>query len=856
MQPLRLLLFFFAIFIFSYSFAQTEQSNILLIIADDLGIDVMNGYQQNEQMPTTPNLDQLRENGLTFTNTWATPQCTPTRAAILSGKYGINTGVMRPPGNLDLEHTSLFSKIKEVTNNKYATALIGKWHISNPVDYEHPEQHGVDHYEGLFTASVDDYYDWEKVTNGEISQVEEYVTTHLTDAAIDWIKEQNQPWLLTLSHAAPHSPFHVPPAGLYSVESTSGQLNKYLAAIEAMDHEIGRLLESLEKVMLENTTIIFVGDNGTPERVLQNYPSGHAKGTLYEGGIRVPMIFSGKQVSRVGEQEDGLSQTTDLYATILELVGYQLQGGIHNSLSLKAALACEDQVNRKYNYTDYEDGNELAWAIRNEQYKLIQYEEGSEEFFDLSDNILENENLIDQLTTEQELIKEELSQEVQVIRNAWSCNDGIQNGEEAGIDDCNDTCTDDNSLSTENIGCCAMPEYPSVYYESIENDKRLIYTNDFPNHNYCFNPNLIPEPTYYLFSIDQNPQLTPETTPMVRANGRPARYFGVAKNGVIMAPAPAQPFIFENPNTGQFNWDWVFEPTNNQGNGRGLVALDCASAHTGPQGYHYHGDMYEYLENLISGITESSSVSQQIHIGWAADGFPILYRFGPDENGQLKELLPSYQLRTGERPGDGITEPCGAYNGKYTRDYEYICGKGDLDECNGLQREIIIETAEGMQTFDYFYVISATFPQIPRCLMGNVSADFDNSSPALTGIDNDGDGFLSQFDCNDDDANINPNAMEITGNEVDENCDGLLTSTKQIEEFNISISPNPSSGNIHIQSKEATHLSVQLYASNGTLLSSKKQQQFIDFQRLNAGIYILKITVNRTKSFSTKVIVQ
>ncbi|MEL6945339.1 MAG: sulfatase-like hydrolase/transferase [Bacteroidota bacterium] len=150
-------------------FLSFAQSNVLLIIADDLGIDVMNGYQENERMPVTPHLDQLRQNGLTFTNTWATPQCTPTRAAILSGKYGIKTGVMRPPGNLDLEHQSLFSKIKEATNEQYATALIGKWHISSPVDYEHPAQHGVDHYEGLFTSSVEDYYDWEKVTNGEVN---------------------------------------------------------------------------------------------------------------------------------------------------------------------------------------------------------------------------------------------------------------------------------------------------------------------------------------------------------------------------------------------------------------------------------------------------------------------------------------------------------------------------------------------------------------------------------------------------------------------------------------------------------------------------------------------------------------
>jgi arylsulfatase A-like enzyme len=188
-------------FILSFSQAITQQStpNILLIIADDLGIDAIEGFGLDTETPNTPNLDMLRANGLSFVNTWATPQCTPTRAAIMSGKHGIKTGVMRPPGNLDLVHESIFDHINENSESDYATAVIGKWHISNPVDYNHPMQHGIDHYEGVFTAAVEDYYNWEKIENGEVTQVEEYVTTNFTNAAIDWIGEQDQPWFLWLS---------------------------------------------------------------------------------------------------------------------------------------------------------------------------------------------------------------------------------------------------------------------------------------------------------------------------------------------------------------------------------------------------------------------------------------------------------------------------------------------------------------------------------------------------------------------------------------------------------------------------------------------------------------------------------
>lgn len=755
------------------SYSQQAQPNILLVIADDMGVDVTNGYQTNGTMPSTPTIDSLREHGVTYKNTWSAPTCTPTRASIMSGKNGIKTGALSVPGNLDVADVSVFSMIDQLTNDAYSSAVIGKWHISSPVDYTHPSQHNVDHYEGLFTGAVSDYYSWNKVTNGTLSTVNEYVTTHLTDSAIDWVGNQNQPWILWMAHVAPHTPFHTPPAGLYSTTSTAGQLNKYIAAIEAMDHEIGRLIGSLDEETLANTIIIFIGDNGTPAQVVQYFDSDHAKGSLYEGGIRVPMIVSGKGVSRINEEEEGLTHVADVYATVLELTGNQLSGGINNSLSLKPSFSCVDMIDREFLYTDYESNNVESWAIRNSQYKLIEDENGNQQFYDLIADLQEQTNLITSLTTAQQTVLTALEDEATVIRAGWSCNDGIQNGTETTLDDCNDNCTGDNSTSTGNIGCCEIPLSPSVYYEFVESGERHIYTNDFPNHEYCYNPNNVPAETYYDFGIALNPSFAADTSILLKPNGRPDRYFGVAKNGVIFAPAPAAPFIFENTNTGQYNWDWVFEATNNQGSGMGVVSLDCASAHTGPQGYHYHGNMFQYLETIIPGITTAIiPPTEPIHIGWAADGFPILYRFGPDADGNIKELLPGFQLRSGLRTGNGIGAPCGPYSGKYTNDYEYICGKGELDECNGMHADITLATAEGETTFDYFYVITATFPQISRCLLGTPSPDFKNNATKLTGVDADDDGFLAAYDCDDTDALINPLAQEIFGNTIDEDCDG------------------------------------------------------------------------------------
>ncbi|OJJ23084.1 hypothetical protein BKI52_01670 [marine bacterium AO1-C] len=284
-------------------------------------------------------------------------------------------------------------------------------------------------------------------------------------------------------------------------------------------------------------------------------------------------------------------------------------------------------------------------------------------------------------------------------------------------------CPNDNSTSTTNTGCSTNPTITSQYNESVAGNVRTIVSNTYPNHKYSTTSTLTPIDR--TLTVDATPAIATSTTSVLN-EGRPARYFGVALNGVLIAPAPAEPFIFTNTQTGEFNWDWVFEPTTNQGSGRDMVALDCASAHQGPQGYHYHGNMFEYAELLLPGVSGSTVPTQVVQVGWASDGFPIIYRYGPDASGNLKLLTPSYRVKEGLRPGDGVSEPCGSYNGKYTNDYEYVEGLGDLDACNGIARNITLTTVDGTKTFSYFYVITDSFPQIGRCLSGTPSKDFEN----------------------------------------------------------------------------------------------------------------------------------
>ena len=226
----------------------------------------------------------------------------------------------------------------------------------------------------------------------------------------------------------------------------------------------------------------------------------------------------------------------------------------------------------------------------------------------------------------------------------------------------------------------------------------------FPNRN---NPNAI-APQRYEFRVPANPKPSEPQKPSSPREAPRGMLFGVALNGVVFDPGTAE-FWRDDPSLG-----WRMEAIGGPRN----LGLDRHHAHVQPSGaYHYHGVPTGLIEKL-GGV----NAKQPLLIGWAADGFPIYsplsYRVADDPKSGMKVLKSSYQLRKGSRPPQPDA-PGGAHDGAYTRDFEYVAGSGDLDECNG-RVGVTPEYPDGT----YYYVITEQFPFVPRLFRGEPDESF------------------------------------------------------------------------------------------------------------------------------------
>jgi arylsulfatase A-like enzyme len=315
--------------------AGPQRPNVVLIITDDVGYGDIGSYGAPDIK--TPNIDRLAKEGVKLTDFYAAPLCTPTRAALITGRYQQRVSLERALASqgaaLDQGlATTGRSLPRLLKDNGYATALIGKWHLGFKPEFG-PNAHGFDYFFGFLSGFIDFYTH----TRGDgaadlfenTTPVQEtgYMTDLITARAVQFIERSaTRPFFVEVAYNAAHWPFQ--PPDHYSRAPNNGAFQgpadnppatrkDYAAMLERADDAVGQILKTLEKLALvQNTLVIFTNDNGG-EWLSRNAPLFHRKDTLWEGGIRVPAIFrwpgqlpAGRTISQVGI-------TMDLTASIL-----------------------------------------------------------------------------------------------------------------------------------------------------------------------------------------------------------------------------------------------------------------------------------------------------------------------------------------------------------------------------------------------------------------------------------------------------------------------------------------------------------------------------------------------------------
>ena len=383
-----------------------RKPNIILIMADDLGYSDLSCY--GNKRFTTPNIDALADAGIRFSDFHSNGAvCSPTRAALMTGRYqqrcgveGVVTAKSHRHTGMALQETTIAEVLKSAG---YKTALFGKWHLGYDVKFN-PKKQGFDEFIGFVSGNVDyhshidqeGHEDWWK--NETLKPEHGYTTDLITEHGIRFINaNKDRPFFLYLPHEAPHSPYQGRDdkadrtiGGKFPIPgSRKDQLGAYKEMVQAMDEGVGRIVTTVKKLGLEqNTFIFFCSDNGANPRGSNAPLNGH-KGSLWEGGHRVPAIAVWPDRIKPATKTDQTAMTMDLFATIASIAQAPLPAGLElDGINLKNVLT----FNKKL------PARTLFWragkkkAARKGKWKLL-IQADSIALYDLTDDIAEQNNL-------------------------------------------------------------------------------------------------------------------------------------------------------------------------------------------------------------------------------------------------------------------------------------------------------------------------------------------------------------------------------------------------------------------------------------------------------------------------------
>lgn len=406
--------------------SESRRPNIVFVLADDFGVDMAGAYGEGTDPPCTPVIDGLAAEGMLFRNAWVNPVCSPTRAAVLTGRYGFRTGVGATLSNQDPGLALSELTVPEMLTG-YDSTCTGKWHLQGNLGNSHPNDSGFAHYAGGLRGALPDYSAWPKVTDGQASQSTTYATTDTADEAIAAIQSMQEPWFLYVSFNAIHTPFHEPEASLCgravcphtwcdNLPASPDEADLAKAMTEAMDAAVGRILAELD-VVDPDAYVVFMGDNGTPRAVSQDpFIAEHAKGSLYEGGVNVPLIVRGPGVAAA--ECGALVSGVDLFATFAELA--RVRATADDSVSMVPYFSDPSLALRETVYAETFTPNggppaEHRRAIRNARYKLIRQTGEPDELYDLDVDGFETTDLFPSMNAAQQAAYDALAAELAAL---------------------------------------------------------------------------------------------------------------------------------------------------------------------------------------------------------------------------------------------------------------------------------------------------------------------------------------------------------------------------------------------------------------------------------------------------------
>ena len=379
--------------------AAPERPNVIVILADDLGWTDLACY--GSDFHETPHLDRLARDGMKFSQNYsACTVCSPTRAALLTGKYPARLHVTdwipgAMPDNpkllvpdwtkhLPLEEKTLAEHFKEAG---YQTASIGKWHLGTADFY--PEKHGFDlNIAGTDKPQPSSYFAPWKIPTLREGQTGEYLTDRLGDEAVAFIdRAHQQPFFLYLPHFAVHTPIQAKKKLIekYRSKLRDGQTHTnaaYAAMLESLDATIGRVRAKLEELNIaDRTLIVFTSDNGGRVPTTSNRPLRFGKASAYEGGVRVPLIVYWPGVTQAGRESSARTITMDLFVTLLSMAGLEPSQSTNlDGVDLVPLLKGTGELaNRELfwhypHHQHYQQGGAMPYsAIRAGPWKLIEF---------------------------------------------------------------------------------------------------------------------------------------------------------------------------------------------------------------------------------------------------------------------------------------------------------------------------------------------------------------------------------------------------------------------------------------------------------------------------------------------------